>query len=153
MIQKDKWVILPASAVSDLPGLRISPLGCVPQIDSRPRWICDYSWSEVNRKKLPLAADEAMQFGHALNHILRKILLANLELGLVYIMQVDIADSFYRIGLNIEDIPRLVVVFTTAPGEYPIIAFPLVLPTGWKDIPPILCTATETITDLDNKAL
>ena len=37
MIAKSQWVVLPAEAVADLPGLRISPPGVVPQRDRRPR--------------------------------------------------------------------------------------------------------------------
>ena len=60
MIEKSQWVILPAADVAHLPGLRISPPGVIPQRDRRPRWICDYTWSQVNEETLPLAALEAM---------------------------------------------------------------------------------------------
>jgi hypothetical protein len=56
MINKGQWIVLPYSAVSHLPGLRISPLGVIPQQDRRPRWIVDYSWWDVNDNTLPLAA-------------------------------------------------------------------------------------------------
>ena len=153
MISKGQWLVLPASAVIDLPGLRVSPPGVVPQRDRRPRWICDYSWWGVNDDTLPLAAMEAMQFGHALDRILREILLANPAFGPVRLMKVDISDGFYRIDLNVDDIPKLGVVFPTVDGEEPLIAFPLVLPMGWKNSPPIFCSATETIADLANARL
>lgn len=153
MISKGQWLVLPASAAKNLPGLRVSPPGVVPQRDRRPRWICDYSWSNVNADTLPLAAMEAMQFGHALDRILREILLANPAFGPVRLMKVDISDGFYRIDLNVDDIPKLGVVFPTLNGEEPLIAFPLVLPMGWKNSPPIFCTATETIADLANARL
>ena len=86
MIKKGQWVILPASSVSELPGLRISLPDCVPQRDCFTWWICDYSWSDMNSETLPLAMDEAMQSGHTLYCILREILLANPELGPVYII-------------------------------------------------------------------
>ena len=38
MISKGQWIILPASVAKDLPGLRVSPPGVVPQRDRRPRW-------------------------------------------------------------------------------------------------------------------
>ena len=153
MIKKGQWLVLPASAVKDLPGLRVSPPGVVPQRDRRPRWICDYSWWGVNDDTLPLAAMESMQFGHALERILREILLANPALGPVRLMKVDISDGFYRIDLNVDDIPKLGVVFPTEDGEEPLIAFPLVLPMGWKNSPPTFSTATETIADLANGRL
>ena len=103
MINKDQWVILPYKVVKDLPGLRLSPPGVVPQRERRPRWICDYSFYEVNSDTLPLAALESMQFGHALERILRHILLSNPELGPVYLMKVDLSDGFYCVDLSIDD--------------------------------------------------
>ena len=45
MINKSQWImILPYSIAKNLPGLRLSPPGVVPQRDRRPRWIGDYSW-------------------------------------------------------------------------------------------------------------
>ena len=77
MIQKGQWLILPTSNVKDLPGLRVSPPGVVSQREHQPRWICDSDSLSVNDETLHLAAMGAMQFGHALNRILHKIILAN----------------------------------------------------------------------------
>ena len=153
MISKGQWLVLPYTAVKDLPGLRLSPPGVIPQRNRRPRWICDYSWWGVNADTLPLAAKESMQFGHALDRILREILLADPIHGPVHLIKIDISDGFYRIALNIDDIPKLGVVFPTLPGEEQLVAFPLVLPMGWTNSPPIFSTATETIADLANKRL
>ena len=38
------WIVLPYSMVRHWPGLRVSPLGAVPQCDRRPRLIVDYSF-------------------------------------------------------------------------------------------------------------
>ena len=70
VINKGQWVVLPAAMTMELEGIRFSPPGVVPQRDRRPRWICDYTWFGVNADTLPLAAKEAMQFGHALEQIL-----------------------------------------------------------------------------------
>jgi len=94
-----------------------------------------------------------MQFGHALDRILREILLANPIHGPVHLIKIDISDGFYRIALNIDVIPKLGVVFPTLPGEEQLVAFPLVLPMGWTNSPPVFSTATETIADLANKRL
>ena len=153
MIAKAYWVVLPAEAVKYLPGLRISPPGVVPQLGRRPRWIVDYSWSLVNNKTLPLAPTEAMQFGHALDRLLREILLADPKFGPVELMKVDMSDGFYRVGLNIDDIPKLGVVFPTQPGEEQLVALPLVLPMGWKNSPPVFSAVTETIADLANERI
>ena len=153
MIKKGQWVILPATMAMELEGLRLSPPGVVPQRDRRPRWVCDYTWSGVNRETLPLAAMEAMQFGHALERILREILLANPAHGPVHLNKTDLSDGFYRMDLNSGDAPRLGVVFPTKAGTEPMVAVPLVLPMGWKNSPPAFSTATETIADLANQRL
>jgi len=68
-------------------------------------------------------------------------------------MKIDIADGFYRINLNINDIPKLGVVFSTLPGEEPLISLPLVLPIGRKNSPPVFSTAAETSADLAKQRL
>lgn len=153
MINRGQWIILPYTEIAHLPGLRISPPGVVPQRERRPRWICDYSWWGVNDDTLPLAAMEAMQFGHTLDRVLREILLADPAFGPVQLIKLDISDGFYRIGVAVDDIPRLGVIFPTPPGAAPLVAFPLVLPMGWTNSPPIFSTATETIADIANARL
>mmetsp|Transcript_14147 Transcript_14147/g.26545 ORF Transcript_14147/g.26545 Transcript_14147/m.26545 type:complete len:786 (+) Transcript_14147:1982-4339(+) len=153
MIQKGQWIILPYSAVKDWIHLRVSPPGVVPQADRRPRWIVDYSFYGINEETLPLFAEGSMQFGHTLDRILRHILLSDPSHGPVYLLKIDLSDGFYRIDTNPDDIPRLGVVFPTDEGQEPLIAFPLVLPMGWKNSPPAFTTATETIADIANDCL
>ena len=153
MINKGQWVILPYSVARHLPGLRLSPPGVVPQRERRPRWICDHTFYGINEDTLPLVPLEAMQFGHALDRYLREILLSNPKNGPVYMLKLDIADGFYRIALNIDDIPKLAVIFPSPNDEQPLVALPLVLPMGWKNSPPTFCAATETIADLANEAV
>ena len=107
MIHKQQWVILPYSLVKDWPDLRISPPGVIPQHERRPRWICDYSFSNINFEALELFAKETMQYGHALDRLLRKILLSDPDLGPVYMHKIDVSDGFYRIHLSLLDIPKL----------------------------------------------
>jgi hypothetical protein len=68
-------------------------------------------------------------------------------------IKLDTSDGFYQIGLNIDDIPKLGVVFPTLPGDKPLIDFPLVLPMGWMHSPPVFSTATENIADIANARL
>ena len=130
MILKSQWVVLTAEDMAHLSGLHISPPGVVPQQDRRPRWIYDYTWSKVNKDSLPLAPLEAMRFGHALDRILRELILADPVCGPVQLLKLDISDGFYRVNLNIDDIPKLGIVFPTKPSEPHIVAFPLVLTMG-----------------------
>ena len=153
MIRKGQGVILPAAMAMELEGIRFSPPGVVPQRDRRPRWICDYTWSGVNAETLPLAAKEAMQFGHALERILREILFANPAHGPVLLNKTDLSDGFYRIDLNPGNAPKLGVVFPTKPGAAPMAAVPLVLPMGWVNSPPVFLTGTETVANVANQRL
>jgi hypothetical protein len=138
MVARGQWVVLPYSAVKDMPGLRASPPGVIPQHGRRPRWIVDYSYWGINEETLPLAALESMQFGRALDRILREILLANPEHGPVHLLKIDLSDGFYRVDVNPDDIPKLGVVFPTRDGEEQLMAFPLVLP-------PLLTLPTQTL--------
>ena len=154
MIKKGQWAILPASVALKLKGLRVSPPGVVPQRDRRPRWICDYTFSGVNPETVKEMPKEAMQFGHALDRILREILLADPRHGPVYQLKVDLSDGFYRGDIAPDDCPKLGVVFPTrSPNEEPMVAVPLVLPMGWCESPPAFSSATETIADVANDRL
>ena len=146
------WTVLPLSIALRLPHLRLSPLGVVPQRNRRPRLIVDYTYSGVNDDTVKLAPPEAMQFGKALQRLLSRIVRANPRYGPVYLGKIDIADGFYRIGLQPRDIPRLGVILPTTQGE-PLVALPLALPMGWVESPPYFTSVTETACDLLNARL
>jgi hypothetical protein len=42
---------------------------------------------------------ESMQFSHALDRILREILLANINHGHIYLNKTDLSDGFYWLAL------------------------------------------------------
>ena len=65
----------------------------------------------------------------------------------------DISDGFYHIDLRMEDMAELGVTFPTKLGDDPLVAFPLVLPMGRKNSPPIINTFTETTTNLANQRI
>lgn len=46
----------------------------------------------------------------------------------------DLSDSFYHLDINVDDIPKLGVVFPTTPNDEQLITFLLVLPVGWTTI-------------------
>ena len=151
MINKEQWIVLPYDDIKNIPNLRISPPGVVPQRDRRPRWIGDYTWSGVNSDTIDIAPMGSMQFGRALDRILRQIVTANPNLGPISIIKTDISDGFYRVSLRWEDIPKLALSFPHVPGLPPLVALPLRLPMGWKLSPPHFCATTETITDIANR--
>ena len=95
--------MLPLQDAVGLNGLRLSPVGFVPQ---RNRIVIDYTWSGVNESTQRLSPD-SMQFGHALQRILQCMYNADLRHWPIYMMKVDIADGFYSVGLAPEDVPFL----------------------------------------------
>lgn len=153
MIDKSQWIILPYDEVKNMKGLRLSPPGVIPQRNRRPRWIGDYTWSEVNQDTVPLAPMDAMQYGKALDRIIREILVSNPKYGPVQLIKTDLSDGFYRVNLRIEDIPKLALIFPDIPGRQRLVALPLCLPMGWKLSPPHFCAVTETIADITNARL
>jgi len=153
MVNKAQWLVLPYDAIKHLPNLRISPMGCVPQHDRRPRTIVDYTFFGLNDDTVPIAPRDAMQFGNALPRLLRHVVLADPAHGPVQLIKVDIADGFYRIGVRPPDVLKLGVAFPTEPGQPQLVAFPITLPMGWTNSPPIFCAATETIADLANEGI
>jgi hypothetical protein len=72
-VRKGFWTVLPYHLVKRLQGLRLSPLGSVPQRGRRPRLIVDLSFYGVNVDTVKLAPHEAMQFGRALERLLFRI--------------------------------------------------------------------------------
>jgi hypothetical protein len=153
MIEKGQWMVFPFSQVRDLLNLRISPIGVVPQRDRRPRTIVDYSYSGINQDTCPIAPSEAMQFGTALQRIIEDIVNANPRHGPVYMCKVDIADGFYRVDVRPADIPKLGVIIPPTKDHEQLVAFPLVLPMGWKNSPPYFCAITETVADVTNERI
>jgi hypothetical protein len=117
MIKKGQWILLPATQILNNQNLRLSPLGIVPQWECHPRTIYDYSFFLVNDDTIQLCPTESMQFGQALLRILQKIARSVLRLGPFYLSKIDISGGFYRIAIRSEDVPKLVVMFPTAPGE------------------------------------
>ena len=153
---KGFWLVLPYREVRKLQklghliGLRVSPMGIVPQRNRRPRLIVDLTFHGINQDTVPLAPTEAMQFGRALERILYLIRHSNPRFGPVYLSKVDLSDGFCRIGVNDSATAKLAVALPRFPGEEQLLALPLVLPMGWVSSPPYFCAVTETVADLVN---
>jgi hypothetical protein len=150
---KSFWTVLPLQLAKEIPNLRLSPLGCVPQHDRRPRLINDLSFYAINQHTVCMAPPDAMQFGRALERVLHKIKNADPRHGPVYLCKIDIADGFYRVDLEGASAPTLAVILPYKAGEEPLVAIPLALPMGWVESPPYFCAVTETIADIANRAI
>jgi hypothetical protein len=95
-----------------------------------------------------------MQFGKALQRVVESIVNANPRFGPVQLCKVDIADGFYRVEIRPADIPKLgVIIPSRTEDQEQLIAFPLVLPMGWKNSPPYFCSITETVADVTNERI
>ena len=152
MRKKGVFVILPYHLIRDHPALRISPLGCVPQRERRPRIINDYTFSDVNPASHKLAPDSAMQWGRTLHRVLWFIFNADRRHGPVLLSKTDLSDGFYQIPLTPTGALKLAVPFESTDQE-PLVAIPTRLPMGWTQSPPAFSATTETIADLANAYL
>ena len=130
----------------------MSLAGLLPQRDRGDRIVIDYTWSGVNEATHRLAPD-SMQFGHTLQRILQLMYNADPRHGPIYMMKVDIADGFYRVGMAPEEVPSLGLHLSPGPDRKTLVAFPLVLPMGWVESPPQFCAVKETVADLANTTL
>jgi hypothetical protein len=156
-VQKGFWMILPVTLLKKYPqiykNLQVSPMGVVPQRARRPCIIVDYTFFGLNNETVKMAPRDAMKFGKALQRIIQSLVDANPKYGPVYLIKVDIADGFYRIWLNTQDILKLACTLPVQLREEPLLALPLVLLMGWTESPPCFCPTTETIADITNKCL
>ena len=78
-----------------------------------------------------------MQYGRALDRLLREIVYADPALGYVYLLKADVSDGFYRIWLCPEDATKLGLIFPSGADEETMVSINLTLTTGWKNPPPL----------------
>ena len=152
MRKKGIFILLPYQLLRDHPALRISPLGCVPQRERRPRIINDYTFSGINPATLKLAPPEAMQWGRTFHRVLWYIFTADRRHGPVLLSKTDLADGFYQLPLTPTGALKLAVPLRLDEGSYHL-AVPTRLPMGWTESPPAFSAVTETIADLVNENL
>ena len=105
-VEKGFWMVLPFKDAQCLDGLWLSQAGLIPQRNRCDRIVFVYTWNGVNAATGRLAPD-SIQFGHALQRILQQIFDADPCHGPIYMMQVEIADGFYRVGLAPADVSAL----------------------------------------------
>ena len=103
--------MLPCLVARELPGLRLRSHGVKEERDRRPRWLGDYSYSNLNIKDFPIDALSAMKYGWALDRLIKEVVIADPALGPVYVLNADVSNGFYRIGLKPTDAPKLGLVF------------------------------------------
>ena len=138
MVGKGHWVNIPYSVAWALPSLRLIPPGFNEVRNWRPWCLGDYIYSKINCSTLTIAELPYIQYGRSLDHFLRKIVVADPSLGLVYMLKADVFDIFYPISLRPADVPKLGLIFPVEYGNKPLVATPLTLTMGWKNLPPLL---------------
>ena len=94
MVEKGQWVVLPYSVAKRLLGLRLIPPGVKVERKKRPRWIGNYSYFKTNARTLPVACLSNMQYGRALDRLLREIVFVKPALGYVYLIKSDVSEGF-----------------------------------------------------------
>ena len=65
-------------------------------------------------------------------------------------LKADVSNDFYQINLLPADAQKLGLIFPVYEDKKKLFAISLTLPIGWKNLPPLFCTATETASDLAN---
>ena len=153
MVEKGKWTVLPYSVAKRLTGLRLILSGIKVERDRRPLWLGDYSYFKTNADTLRVSSLFVMQYGRALDRLLREIVFVDPALGPVYIFKADMSDGFYRIGIHPEDAPKLGLIFPSSANEEPMVATPLMVPMVWENSSPLFCTATKTVVNITNEGL
>ena len=152
-IENKFWVVLPYELVRHMPQLQLSPAAVKEERARKPRLLCDHSWYPVNETTVPHSPPEAMQFGWALQRVMRTVRHANPEHGPVHLCKFDIKDGFYRMFLNAHDCPRLGIILPRYEGETQLIAIPMSCTMGWVQSPPSFCAMSETVADLSNSSM
>ena len=71
-----------------------------------------------------------MQYSRALDLLLCEIVFSDPALGPEYILKEDVSDGFYRIGIRLDDAPKLGLIFPSGDDEDPMVAISLTLPMG-----------------------
>ena len=112
MVGKGQWVVLPHLVAKDLLGLRLIPPRVKEERHQRPRWFGDYSDFNSNEETLPIAAQYAMLYGRALDRLIRDTVIVDPALVPIYVLEVDISNAFYHIGLRPTDTPKLILFFS-----------------------------------------
>ena len=95
----------------DLTGLSLSLSGVKEERDRWSQWIGEYSYSNLNSETLPISAIYAMQYGQALERLIREVVISDPELGPMHVLKADVSDCFYCIVLGPTDAPKLGIVF------------------------------------------
>ena len=86
--------MLPCLVDKELPGISIIPPGVKKERDWRPRWLDDYSYSNLNSETLYIDVLSNVQYGRVLDRIIGEVVIAHTALGPVYVLKADVNGGF-----------------------------------------------------------
>ena len=153
-VQSGYVAVSPLEAVNTLHNLWLSTVAVIPQVGRRPRIILYFIWIRLNDISKRLSPMESMFSGGALHHILKQVLTTNRHRRPVYISKVDLADTYMRLWLMMEDVLSVdFLVPKKNPSDTQLVEFHLSLPMGYVDNVPYFFMETDTVADLANKAI
>ena len=95
MVGNGKFVLLHYLVAKQITGLRISPPGVKEELYIWPRCISNYIYSSINAEYFPIAALSIMQYGWALDLIVRQVVISGLDLVPIYLLKVDVSNGFF----------------------------------------------------------
>ena len=78
-----------------------------------------------------------IQYGLALECLIREVIIADPALGPVHVLKVNVSDGFYCIGLCLKNSPNLGLFFLSEGEDEELVAIMLNLLMGWKNSPPV----------------
>ena len=94
IVGKGQCIVLPYSVAKDLLGLRMILPGVKDERDQRPWWLGDYGYSNLNPKTLHIPDLSAMKYCRTLKLIIREVVIADPELGPMYVLKADVSEGF-----------------------------------------------------------
>jgi len=141
------------------PKLKISPLAAVLHKSCMFWAILDLSFQlcinrilfpSVNKAMTPISNHQSMeQMGEVLWRIVAKVAECNPDNGDILFAKWDIKDGFWQLVMSEENAWNFCYVLPKLNDDDPIeIVCPTCLQMGWCELPPLFCTASETVRDM-----
>ena len=95
-----------------------------------------------------------MCFRVEIQRILKQVITDDPFLGPVYLSKVGLADAYMRLWVRMDEVPSVALLIPKKnPRKTQLVGFHLSLPMGSVDSDPYFCMATETVPNLENKAI
>ena len=105
--------------------------------------IYNFTFISLNTTTARLYPQDDMRFGNTLHLTLKTIHHANPALGPVYLIKVDLSDTYMRLWVLMEDASSVAFLFPKKnPTDPQLVIFHLSLPMGYIDSSVYFCATT-----------